>query len=425
LDHGLHCGSALQAAIKQAAGVAHNEIIFITSAQAMHSAAFHAALAVVRASLSFILTVNRNGDLQFFAFHNGISKLLVTAKFDLNELLFAPPLKQTEKSKPGGIPLFFQQTTPPLLMPVIRIEPTDKRCFYIESLGILLAVNSAQRLLCITDKDKGAKEVLSFIENGNYHFYHKDRNVYLLVVNQQKNLFKLYTTDIYSYHTEAVELPVDLLYTRGIVFHEYHIYFHYWNETGRYSIINNKLEKLSASAIPREISFLFNRQYKPLTTEIRLRHLTPSYTILFNITAIAVNHAGYLTFGKHFLALVHVGHIKLSEDKVSPLNNRQSRPAASEQRYLNNKYVKCNTFTWEDGSYAVVDARGLLHLVSSDAALPQVTIVLIIGRVTAAWSSDGYFCGWSYFLENENGVREMEVSIFYAKYIQAFIDRLI
>ncbi len=52
---------------------------------------------------------------------------------------------------------------------------------------------------------------------------------------------------------------------------------------------------------------------------------------------------------------------------------------------------------FEDGSRAVLDARGLLHLKSSDLDSPECTIVLVEGP-TSGWVSDGRCWGTPYFL---------------------------
>lgn len=52
--------------------------------------------------------------------------------------------------------------------------------------------------------------------------------------------------------------------------------------------------------------------------------------------------------------------------------------------------------TWEDGSQAFLDGRGLLHLRSSKREIPEVTIVLTDGFL-AGWCSDGRLWGRKYF----------------------------
>jgi hypothetical protein len=51
-----------------------------------------------------------------------------------------------------------------------------------------------------------------------------------------------------------------------------------------------------------------------------------------------------------------------------------------------------------DGSRIVLDSRGLLHLKSSDASLPELTIVMTEGA-TSGWRSDGEWWGNRYFID--------------------------
>ncbi len=55
---------------------------------------------------------------------------------------------------------------------------------------------------------------------------------------------------------------------------------------------------------------------------------------------------------------------------------------------------------WNDGSRAYLDSRGMLHLVSSDRKLPQLTLTLS-NAPCAGWTSTGQTFGWSYFLFGE------------------------
>ena len=52
--------------------------------------------------------------------------------------------------------------------------------------------------------------------------------------------------------------------------------------------------------------------------------------------------------------------------------------------------------TWNDGSRAVLDSRGMLHLRSSDASLPEMTLVLADGAV-AGWCANGLIWGTAYY----------------------------
>jgi hypothetical protein len=55
---------------------------------------------------------------------------------------------------------------------------------------------------------------------------------------------------------------------------------------------------------------------------------------------------------------------------------------------------------WPNGSKAFLDSRGLLHLKSHNPSLAEISLVLADGEV-AAWTSDGYVCGPSFFFEDQ------------------------
>jgi len=76
--------------------------------------------------------------------------------------------------------------------------------------------------------------------------------------------------------------------------------------------------------------------------------------------------------------------------------------------------------TWDDGSQAVLDSRGLLHLRSSDKSLPEVSIVLTDGEL-AGWCSDGRLWGSSYFTGQRDGASRRGV---FSTVIKKFAERL-
>ncbi|HEX2630969.1 MAG TPA: hypothetical protein VHM26_18260, partial [Chitinophagaceae bacterium] len=89
MDPSLHAGQSMRALIEDRPASDQNEYILITGSALFNSHSFQLSLAQVRKELRFIITVNRNGAMQFYECNKGISRLLNTAKLDLEELLFA------------------------------------------------------------------------------------------------------------------------------------------------------------------------------------------------------------------------------------------------------------------------------------------------------------------------------------------------
>lgn len=76
--------------------------------------------------------------------------------------------------------------------------------------------------------------------------------------------------------------------------------------------------------------------------------------------------------------------------------------------------------SWDDGSEAILDSRGLLHLRSSDPAVPEISIVLTDGAL-AGWCSDGRLWGRSYFIGEYDSA---SMSSVFETAIKAFAERL-
>ena len=76
--------------------------------------------------------------------------------------------------------------------------------------------------------------------------------------------------------------------------------------------------------------------------------------------------------------------------------------------------------TWEDGSYAYLDDRSLLHLRSSDPSVPEVSLVLAEGGIPG-WCSDGRAWGHPYFLADAPSADPREV---WEDAIGPFLERL-
>lgn len=144
--------------------------------------------------------------------------------------------------------------------------------------------------------------------------------------------------------------------------------------------------------VSRYLAFKMVR--RPKTCRIEWGHRTCGAD---EFTAVAVK--GQLFFLKMRSRVVLLtndsvlDHIKLERRLPRPpsqirrlLRPFRAMPTPSEIRY------DLRRVEWPDGSCAILDSRGLLHLKSSDERLPEVTIVLSFDA-TAGWCSDGRVWG--------------------------------
>ena len=172
---------------------------------------------------------------------------------------------------------------------------------------------------------------------------------------------------------------------------------------------------------------IFNQ---PGSTSLELKQaissnkLTLDYeSIFYRIKEMHINNKKQLVVGKHVLHVTNKMHI--SFDDHPPISNNEKRAKLLEDTmYLvQNKNVRFNVWIWEDGSEAIVDSRGLLHLKSADSAIPEITIVMVLNRTSACWASDGTAAGATYFI-NEKITRVISAEDFHNLYIQKYIDHL-
>lgn len=426
LDPALHCGKALEDVVQSIPAVAKNEFIFITNARLLHSAAFYASLSAVKALLSFIITVTDSGELHLYEYVNGVSKMISSAKIDVDELLAAPGTQLKRKKDNDALPAFLLQKPSPLFFPYIRIKVSHEKIVIKEGFGAVI-INETQRVLFISEKNTGkaSVELMSTIEKGEYTLgVDSNGEINILVSNQQRNLLKVYKINPESLQFQIIDLSNEIVFVKNAVF-----------KGNKLFILNNQgvfvYDCVAAVVVQKkkddEYTFENMVQYKlsEFTKGISTKKY-PLYneSVFYHIKNIHVNDSGCLVIGKRILTVQDKIHISLKENYPDKSKNKVAKPSDNSLNLLQNKSQQFNVWVWDDGSEAIVDPRGFLHLKSADASLPEITIVMILDRVTACWASDNTACG-SLFYINDKIVTVKTAERFYDDYIQKFIDRLI
>ncbi len=82
--------------------------------------------------------------------------------------------------------------------------------------------------------------------------------------------------------------------------------------------------------------------------------------------------------------------------------------------------VALSVVTWGDGSRIFLDSRGMLHLKSSDTAIPEMTLLLNNGDL-AGWCADGRVWGPSCFTGTANSA---DPEAIYTGVFRSFLERL-
>jgi hypothetical protein len=424
LDAALHCGDALNMVMNEAPGSDRDEYFLITEIESIQTPAFQLALSKLKRPLSFLIAVGRDGQLQFFEFINGRRKLVSEARFNLDELLF-PKMSANKEKKAAGdhspLPAIMREVPFPLRFPASKMIFSSSRSAEIVG-SKALSVTVDQRVLYWSSRDMGAREIIDNIENGDYSFgIHKELPaIYILVYRSDWPSCKLYQADVKENSVTVFELPLKIEYNDTVFFanNEFHVR------------IKDKWQTINAATGDMSTPTAREPEAKPNNTIWNMGRIKKivnnGYTVLNSINYMFINADNELTLGSR--------HLKLNNNCLEIMPNRglpakverKRRPQSATPVHLpfSNKLVKFYRFLWRDGSEAIVDSRGLLHLHSSDKTVPEITIVLIMGRnPTAAWASDGRTCGSTYFT-GVNNAENADVTGFYNNYIQRFIDVL-
>lgn len=154
---------------------------------------------------------------------------------------------------------------------------------------------------------------------------------------------------------------------------------------------------------------------RTLAIEAELKHPVLEAEVFQGSKPIVMRHRflgiGVDTTGRLTLVARRDGYWPIETEKTTGTlrlaNDRSNATLRFQHRFepLATEHVphQLTRAMFADGSRAVLDHRGLLHLKSSDGTLPEITIVLAEG-VGACWFSDGKVCGNSYHVDREGGV---------------------
>jgi hypothetical protein len=431
LHHALHCGGALQVVIKELPAEDQNEYILVTDERMLRDHAFLESLIKIKESLSFIVTVSRTGDIKFLECIKGNTRVLNTAKLPLEELLFDhKTIVRQRVSEDPLKPAFLSRTPAPLLFPKARISVAKSRHFHIKNIG-LVVINEVQRVLLLSKPDKAARELMIFIEKGAYTFGWDGADMlYIQVYNNQSGILKIYEISL-STHAIRYENLSDKIHrltnTNFIsVYNSFYVesdHVPYWFDCNEWKLLNADQYGSSRGSTFKPVPAANSENVDVASTY--LARGSNFYSVMYTIREMYVSDKGKLVLGNYTLDVENDSFLRIRENVYKAEGSKYSKVVATHLKFLKNKYVKFTLRVWEDGSQAIIDSRGFLHLKSSDSSIPEMTIVLVTGTLTACWTDDGrgVTAGVAYFI-NDPDSPDISVGQFYNKYIQPFIDRL-
>ncbi|MEO2035673.1 MAG: hypothetical protein ABGZ35_26640 [Planctomycetaceae bacterium] len=172
------------------------------------------------------------------------------------------------------------------------------------------------------------------------------------------------------------------------------------------------------SAYVVQISHISSDETPQFTVD-ELNRCRDPYGVLFGgddeLTAMPGNKAQFkkparMSYGRSLMIVTQKGRRLLLDMRQGHPRAMILREATAEDRPFRDTEDFCDVpaprgvgyrlkeVKWADGSWAILDSRGMLHLQSSDADIPETTLILNESNVSG-WCSDGGAFGLPYYIE--------------------------
>ena len=419
LDTALHCGEALTRFFAKTPRAEQEDYILISDADAMCGESFQASLAAVRERLRFLIVLHRDGSLEFYEFIQGRGKLIGKPKFDLETLLFPSYKDQREAAPPARkerLPLFFTQKPCPLYFPLTAVQLNPQTTFFDRERGVAVVTNH-QRVLHWPDKHSGALELAPFIESGRYcGGFGNNGELFILVQSTEEKNLRLYKFDKTGQSAKTL-FEKGFEGITGIAFDP--DMFYIATQDGGIRMIDAARGRRVPLDPSWEYAFINHKRRGESLNFVQIKHsIRHNYSTIQRVKSIFITPSGELAADSHYLRLLDGGNMKWTPGMAPEPPNVESSVL------MENPHSLLYERVWPDGSRAIADARGFLHLCPADIRKPEITLVLIADTMTAAWASDGAACGNKHFL-NVPENQHIPVIDFYKKYIKTFIENVV
>ncbi|MEM7374679.1 MAG: hypothetical protein AAF587_39170 [Bacteroidota bacterium] len=413
------------------------EFVLISGEQMEAGIQHSAEAAELKRLLDFQMVVDREGQVDVYRFAHGHYKQISQAKINLSETLFAHPRvsrsSTRKKTSSKQKPIFYSQHPHPLFLPTVSIRLKGNRVVEVDTPGQTrgyVGITTTHRLLYWPSSDTGAIEIADDIPEGYlfWGFYEKETldsrsshpHIGLLVYEHSSGKFHGYDFHITAQTTTSVALDLQLepQQINGLTFLQDFGCFNIHLMNGEIREIfsgdsavhslapakEHNQQVVEANLFPLANS---RNRYRPKVSTIKA-FINNGYSALLQAKRVEIRQDGRLFIREFELRYQSV-------DRGIWLSNPGGDAAST-------NLVPCSRPNmWSDGSTAILDKRGLLHLRSSDPSLPEMTIILVIGVPTACWAASGIVCGNPYFT-GLSPKKRIDNHSFFDQYLQRFIQ---
>lgn len=416
LDPALHCGGPLKKLVADTTN-SRAKYILITGPHYREDPGFMASFSQVKEQLDYLVEVNRDGYIALYETGGKRHKLAATALINLEETLFSRKPVVKRQNNLSGLPAMLSETYFPLLFPASKIKLKNNNTFKM-STGQTAIITQDRRVLCWTEKGYGARQLVDQLEEGDCFWGQVKDYLFVLVRNLPEAYLRIYQINMVNPGLMIHELnnikAEEVKFDSGL-FHVARVEDVISVDPLNGQTMPTALDRKLFKALPSVPHFQMLNQIKKL--------INNGYSVINSAKNIYVNTSGKLYIDQREIRPDEHGRtISLKDNNLNAIE--VIKPVLQESMEVAHlPYIKFTKFIWADGSEAVLDSRGLLHLKSSDIRIPESSIILVIEKTTACWSVDGKIAGSAYFTGSRQ-TNVMLVADFYNTYIHPFILNL-
>jgi len=319
----------------------------------------------------------------------------------------------------SGLPAIMQEPVFPLYYPASKVKMNQQTTYVTADKNVII-VSQDRRVLYWPEKGAGAVEMVDCLPSGSFCFGETHEDVYILVNSSKSEMLHIHHLNVRQRSSELFEVAAKQQTGYQIKFLNQNFYLLGKDgldildpETLQYLLTSEadvKLFKEHQSVIPHYKNF-----------NVLKKQINSGFSVINSARSIYVHTAGKLFMDKRVLELQN-NNFYWKENALAAVE--WVKPVKEEQvniKFLPN--VKFTSYAWKDGSMALLDSRGLLHLKSADGNVPEISVLLVVDQATACWCADGVVSGPAYFTGKTNAA-QIEPQAFYKNYIQRFLDAL-
>lgn len=433
----LDCSKSLRDFFNADIAKKNDEVIFLVEASNYKEAAVQKALHEQKLNLDFLVTIEKNGLINYFSVYNGISKPIGNSHLNINEIVnkkrtFGRKTTASNTLNPPFVPVFFRdEPNYPILSTLVEYPNEQNLIKLPNELGYFLK-NKFNELVFFPHGSKRKSGYILQSNIGNYHFE-------FALSNTKTEVFLL----TYTIQRVAGFSIINLA--------DFSVEYHDLKQ-----IINNNFKNVNVTTYEEDFyvraknkKFKFNNRTFSLDPvdhikigkkkENKLNYTIGTATTTFvKITKVRISLSGDLYFNNKKLEFQKRGQEEsfyLVEDYSHTTNFPKSEKTVflatvntqvlKKVTLLNNPKLKFRYVQFKDGSQILFDNKGFAHLKSANEHIPEITMKMNLSSPVQISVDNRLICAKRNFINDRMSLEKLKAIDFYDNFLEPFIQHIL